>query len=108
MHELLILHGPNRSRLRAEVNGRFRIVQEISPYVVEVSDSANSINRFAKQAQDGVWLASNLAQQDPAVVDKELTPMEHLFVDAWRQRRPTTKKRIGDGLPWDAPGFEPP
>jgi xanthine dehydrogenase molybdopterin-binding subunit B len=38
-----------------------------------------------------------------------LSEAETLFVDAWRSRldRPA-KVRPGDGLPWDAPGFEPP
>jgi hypothetical protein len=110
MNELLILHGPNRSRLRAEVNGRFHVVQEISPYVMEVADSPRRIMQFAEQSEDGVWLASNLAQRELTAMDKELSPMEHFFVDAWRQRsrRAKDKKRIGDGLPWDTPGFEPP
>ena len=40
-------------------------------------------------------------------VRDELTGTERIFVDAWvvgRQR----KARPGDGLAWDAPGFEPP
>jgi hypothetical protein len=32
---------------------------------------------------------------------------ERLFVDAWLSRR-AGKTRRGDGLPWDAPGYEPP
>jgi hypothetical protein len=35
------------------------------------------------------------------------TEAERLFVDAWLSRR-AGKRRPGDGLPWDAPGFQPP
>jgi hypothetical protein len=112
MHELLILHGPNRSQLRTEVDRRFHVVQEMSPYVVEVSGNAVTIRKFAQHAGGDVWLGSSLEKQDPAVVGKELTPAEHLFVDAWRQRqRPRAsegKKRIGEGLNWNTPGFKAP
>lgn len=36
-----------------------------------------------------------------------LSASERLFAEAWSQQgRP--KVRVGDGQPWDAPGFEPP
>ncbi|MCU1518725.1 MAG: Uncharacterized protein JWQ75_3446 [Pseudarthrobacter sp.] len=41
----------------------------------------------------------------PATVD--ITPTERLFIDAWLSRR-EPKTRTGEGLPWDAPGMEPP
>jgi hypothetical protein len=37
----------------------------------------------------------------------DLAPHERIFVAAWRDRR-AAKARAGDGIPWDAPGFEPP
>ncbi len=43
----------------------------------------------------------------PEVVLRELSEAELLFVAAWRQRR-RPKIRPGDGLPWDAPGYQPP
>jgi hypothetical protein len=109
-YQLLILHGLNRSRLRAEIDERFHIVQEISTYVVEVSGNPNAIRQFVKNSKEGIRLASDLATQDPTVVDIELTPAEHLFVEAWRKRlkRLKNKRRVGEGLPWNAPGFKPP
>jgi len=41
-----------------------------------------------------------------AVLDK-LSEKERLFVSAWATRR-VGKERIGDHLPWDAPGYSPP
>lgn len=41
----------------------------------------------------------------PDLVDA--TEAERLFVEAWWSRR-ADKRRPGDGLPWDAPGFQAP
>ena len=37
-----------------------------------------------------------------------LNDQESLFVAAWRMRIGQEKKRLGEGLDWDAPGFKPP
>lgn len=110
MDELLILHGPNRQKVRENLGRSLHVVQEVSPYVVIVSEDANTIKDFADKAKDTVWVASKLDLQDHALVDRELTPAEHLFVDAWRQRpKPSEiKNRIGDGLSWSARGFKAP
>jgi hypothetical protein len=42
----------------------------------------------------------------PTVLDS-LTDTERMFVAAWQARR-AGKRRPGDGLPWDSPGFQPP
>ena len=44
---------------------------------------------------------------DQGVLD-ELDPGARLFVDAWRTQPRAKPDRPGDGLPWDAKGFEPP
>ncbi|MGH9023490.1 MAG: hypothetical protein ACRDV9_10390 [Acidimicrobiia bacterium] len=43
----------------------------------------------------------------PDAARSELDDMERLFVDAWRYRA-NPKKRVGEGVSWDAPGFRPP
>jgi hypothetical protein len=44
----------------------------------------------------------------PEPVLQRLSPTEQIFAEAWAiGRRPKTS-RPGDGLPWDAEGFEPP
>jgi hypothetical protein len=43
--------------------------------------------------------------------DSVLANLDHsgrLFVDAWRGRAADKPGRIGEGLPWDATGFQPP
>jgi len=43
----------------------------------------------------------------PDEVANRLNKAEALFATAFANRR-TSKERPGEGLPWDAPGFEPP
>jgi hypothetical protein len=45
----------------------------------------------------------------PPDIGEELDEREALFVAAWVSRmKGPEKQRRGEGLPWDAPGFEPP
>ena len=44
---------------------------------------------------------------DESVLD-ELDEGAQLFVRAWRERPLSKPDRRGEGLSWDAPGFEPP
>jgi hypothetical protein len=46
--------------------------------------------------------------EEAAAIDPPLGDGERLFVDAWFHSRQPKARRPGDGLPWDAPGFEPP
>jgi hypothetical protein len=60
---------------------------------------------IARGADDQVEVVGDLAVLD------ELDDGARLFVEAWRTQRSAasaTRDRAGDGLPWDAPGFEPP
>lgn len=43
----------------------------------------------------------------PADVLARLDEPARVFAAAWNERR-RPKRRTGDGLPWDAPGFDPP
>jgi hypothetical protein len=54
---------------------------------------------------DGVAYLRRLAADVP--LPDDLTDDERLFVEAWRLRF-APKQRPGEGLAWDAPGFEPP
>jgi hypothetical protein len=47
--------------------------------------------------------------QVPAEIVAQLEAGEKLFVNAWSQQQSGEgKKRTGDGLPWDSPGYVPP
>ncbi|RJF93497.1 hypothetical protein [Sphingomonas cavernae] len=46
---------------------------------------------------------------DPDALPSELTDGERLFIEGWRARASKDPKtRKGEGLPWDAPGYQPP
>ncbi len=50
----------------------------------------------------------NIYDEDvPTAVTDDLDEIERVFVNAWRERG-RVKRRIGDGLRWDAPGFDAP
>jgi hypothetical protein len=60
---------------------------------------------FARGPDDRIQVAGDITALD------ELDDGARLFVDAWRSASPAateTRARPGDGLPWDAPGMEPP
>jgi hypothetical protein len=48
-----------------------------------------------------------LVEEPPAELPTDLSPEERVFVAAWAARG-APKVRRGEGLDWDAPGFEPP
>ena len=54
----------------------------------------------------GVAFAAEVPPPNEAI--EGLTEEEQLFVDAWLLRRTQTKSREGEGLDWDAEGFEQP
>ncbi|MGX5653426.1 hypothetical protein ACWKWC_01470 [Geodermatophilus nigrescens] len=79
------------------------LVQHLPPRlaVVECDDDA----RAALPTAPGVLGIGG--PELPDDVRDRLTGTERLFADAWvLGRRPKT--RPGDGLAWDAPGFDPP
>jgi hypothetical protein len=43
----------------------------------------------------------------PPEYAQRLNSQESIFAEAFAVRE-TSKERLGDGLPWDSPGFEPP
>jgi len=72
--------------------------------------------RIALAAIDAA--ARRALEQDPGVAGvfdddvpeglrDDLSDGERLFVDAWRERA-RGKSRTGDGMSWDAPGFDAP
>jgi hypothetical protein len=69
--------------------------------VVEADDAAGAALRSVPEVM-------GVGEPDlPDDVRAELTDTERLFADAWVLGR-QPKTRPGDGLAWDAPGFEPP
>ena len=112
--EVLILVTPARREAVTQALERFGTVSAIaSPRLIVLDHSNGEVEEI--RAMEGVLLASDqpvplpLAPQELDSQEQALEEGESLFIAAWNERRSgVPKKRIGDGLPWDAEGFEPP
>ena len=99
----LLLFADDVEQVLGRLGRSVTLVQHLPPRlaIIESDDDA----RAALRSAPGV-----LGVGEPALPDavrQRLTETEQVFVDAWvLGRRPKT--RPGDGLTWDAPGFEPP
>jgi hypothetical protein len=85
---------------------RFRIVHAVSSrvFVIELPADASSGD---VAALPGVTAVSR-SDSAPEIL-AGLDEMEVLFVRAWSERtEESTTRRRGEGLDWDADGFEPP
>src|SRR4051794_18155687 len=97
----LLVVADDIGQVLARLGRRATLVQHLPPRLAVVeTDDADGLRR----APGGV------AVGDPDLPDDVragLSDTERLFADAWvLGSRP--KVRPGDGLPWDAPGYQPP
>jgi hypothetical protein len=101
---VLLRQGAGEAPL-AELRRRFTILSLKPPRLVVLAIGADRVAEV--QAIHGVEAVFTAAV--PGTVLDALAPGERLFAEAWSMRQqPTPKRRPGDGLPWDAPGFLPP
>ena len=89
---------------------RFRVVQRASQSVVVLEATAADLSAIADHA---VLAMARRADGTVEIVGDKgalegLDQGARLFVDAWRQRPLHKQDRPGEGLPWDADGFQPP
>ncbi|CAL8973654.1 hypothetical protein RHODGE_RHODGE_00345 [Rhodoplanes serenus] len=105
---LVVLSAATAADVLAALRSRFRVISALPPRlaVVDVDDGEAESALVRLRATPGV----ETVLADPAApIPGGLTGDELLFVDAWRQRPALrSKARPGEGLPWDAEGFEPP
>jgi hypothetical protein len=59
-------------------------------------------------AMAGLRALASVFEPGTAPDTTTLNQSEALFANAWHSRQTTAKQRRGEGLDWDAPGFEPP
>jgi hypothetical protein len=89
---------------------RWPIVAEVPPLVTVVRagpDDLASIARHARLAIGRRADGSPVRVGDERALD-ELDDDARLYLTAWEERPLEKADRPGEGLPWDAPGFEPP
>ena len=99
--DLLVLMDENTD---VEVlTGHAKIVHSASPRLHVIRPDSNSIAELT--ALKGILAVT--ADKLPREQQKLLNDQEALFATAFT-RRQGSKKRIGNGLPWDTSGFDPP
>ncbi|HWN73464.1 MAG TPA: hypothetical protein VNN15_06630 [Solirubrobacterales bacterium] len=101
---LLILEGDPQDPALEEVRQGQRVTQALSDRVFAIEEP--NPQRVAElEEMPGVLLCAK--GSEPSRIPPELTEEERLWIDAWGLRT-EQKQRPGEGLSWDAPGFEPP
>lgn len=99
MSESLLILAPGRRAAEAEALATVR--QRYGERVLVVEGGASE-----RLTGLGTLVPSGSAAAEPGA---EFSETERLGILAWNARREmATKSRRGEGLPWDAEGFEPP
>lgn len=88
------------------LRGMFRVTHVASPRLVVVDDVSDTQEAALRDAPGVVAVSGPEVR---AELQERLTDGELLFAGAWSQRLTEgSRERPGEGLPWDAEGFEPP
>jgi len=94
-------HAPEETSKR--LGDDFDVTQRVSKRVFLVRPSATT--RVSEVEGLHIFSTPDIPQE----VLSSLDDKEFLFVSAWRTRlQEQSKKRPGEGLDWDHPGFKPP
>lgn len=101
---LLIAHEDRAATVLAEAGHVARIVQRLPPRLAIVDATPEAL--VALKGMQGMQAVCE--GSIPASLLEELKPMERVFADAWVASQRAKRDRPGEGLPWDAKGFEPP
>jgi hypothetical protein len=102
--DLILILGADHSA--GDLGENYRVTQRLSPRVVIVEPSGDT-TKEKLQTMKGVDAVLEPGESLAGDVRSTLTDTEALFVDAYAQRS-RHKKRLGEGLDWDAEGFLPP
>lgn len=102
---LVILQGDPGDLTSGRIRHGRRVTQRLSDRVFAIEHpGAAALTEL--RAVPGALVCER--GQVPEQLLAELSDAERLWVRAWDSRREGEKERPGSGLPWDAPGFEPP
>lgn len=102
--QLVLLEVAGADLAIAEIEALAPVIQMLPPRLLLVRADADARNAILRVP--GVVNVFDVAAP-PVDVPLDLSLAERVFVDAWVARS-APKTRRGDGLDWDAPGFEPP
>ncbi len=101
--------GPSKEALVVSLKrgldekGAIRVVQRVSPRVCVVAGREDELEGL--KMTPGTYVIHVGTSHE---IIEELSPSESLFVRGWMMNKTSQKRRRGDGLSWDAPGFEAP
>lgn len=103
---LVILEGERAAQALDRIRAGHRVAQEASPRVVVVEGAApdEEARMRAIPGVRAVIAGGDLAPESIEGLDEG----DVLFARAWVHRMKGAKRRRSEGLPWDAPGLEPP
>lgn len=105
MRALIVLDaGPTAAAAMERISERLHITQQLPPRLALVEGEAADLQR----ARTLVGVTAVCTQRIDDVVFKQLNEAERLFAEAWTLSLKPKGARRGDGLPWDAAGFQPP
>lgn len=95
-------------RFAAPASPRWPVLAEVAPDVAVLRANAAELPQIAQHARLAMARVPGGIETlgDERALD-QLDEGARLFVDSWRQQH-HKGPRIGEGLDWDAPGFEPP
>ena len=99
---LIVLESKRASETLAQLRAVANVTQVFPPRLALVQAGPDARARAAR-IRGVLHVQDDPTRELPA----DLTPAERIFAAAW-QARQQPKTRTGEGLPWDAPGFEPP
>lgn len=106
--ESLVINNGNRAEdLFKQISADYKVRQIASPRVFAVEANQSELARL--RTLPGVTIVTPGGDAPPEISEK-LDEGEKLFVAAWSSRfqEGAAKQRRGEGLSWDAPGFQPP
>jgi hypothetical protein len=100
---LVVVEESQADTVLPRVNQLVQVTQRLPPRLAIVQGEKGQLEAVSKLP--GVVSVSEGSVPDSVL--KGLNPTERIFADAWvLSRKP--KVRPGEGLPWDAEGFQPP
>jgi hypothetical protein len=86
------------------------VLAEVPPLLTVLRAGPEDLRTIARHARLAIGRRPDGEAErvgDETVVE-ELDDAARLFLEAWLERPVEKSERPGEGLPWDAPGFEPP
>jgi hypothetical protein len=104
--QVLVLLGTDAAAsLLERLQKQYTVISLLRPRILVL----DADDETAAQLRRDTEIVGVFEGQVPAEIVAQLEPTERLFVSAWSQQQSSEgKKRSGDGLSWDSPGFVPP